>query len=71
MTTAPAKLARLINAATPAAIAKKQAALESAKAELATLESNCENERAVFARSLVLKRAGALGRMMSAAKLRA
>jgi prephenate dehydratase len=71
MTNAAAKLAKLINAATPAAIAKKQAALESAKAELAILEANCENERAIFARALVLKRAGALGRMMSAAKLRA
>ena len=71
MTTAAAKLAKLINAATSDAIAKKQAALESAKAELATLEANCENERAIFARALVLKRAAALGRMMYATKLRA
>jgi len=71
MTNPAAKLAKLIAAATPAAIAKKRAALESAKAELAALEANCENERANFARALVLKRAAALGRMEAAAKLRA
>lgn len=71
MTINKTKLAKLINAATPAAIAKKQAALELAKTDLATLEANHENERAIFARALVLKRAASLGRMIYAAKLRA
>jgi len=68
--TSTEKLNKLINAATPAAIAKKRAALEAAKNDLAALEANCENERAIFARALVIKRAAALARMEYAAKLR-
>jgi hypothetical protein len=64
------KINKLINAATPAAIAKKRAMMEAARAEMEALEANCENERAKFARALFLKRAAALGRMEGAAKLR-
>lgn len=70
MTTTAAKLAKLINAATPEAIAAKRVAVAKIAAELAELENNCENERAKFARALYYKRLAALGRMEAAAKLR-
>ena len=65
-----AKLAKLIKAATPAAIEAKRAAVAKIAAEVTALENNCENERAKFARALYFKRLAALGRMEAAAKLR-
>lgn len=65
------KLRKLIAAATPAAIERKRAMLAAAQADLARLEAACENERARFARALVIKRAAALARMEAAARIAA
>ena len=55
-----AKLAKLIKAATPAAIEANRSAVAQNAAEVTALENNCENERAKFARALYFKRLAAL-----------